>query len=283
MKKFFLREYLFRLGKDFVPPLLVRQFRRFGLAKRGGISFQGPYSTWEKAEHLSKGYDDEEIADRVLSSTLRVKRGEVAFERDSCVFDEIQYSWPVTAGLMWAAARFGGKLSVLDFGGSLGSCYFQNRKFLQGLLSVHWSIVEQSHFVQIGRKYIQDDQLLFYESVQDALLVQKPNVVLLSGVLQYLRDPFVVLSKLINCGATTILIDRTSFHDGERDTLLIQKVGKDIYPASYPLWIFSKSKFVEFLSLSFEVVAEHTCPEGFVNYSGGVFSFNGMLLQRKSS
>lgn len=36
----------------------------------------------------------------MLEATLKVKRGEAVFERDSVLFDEIQYSWPVTAALI---------------------------------------------------------------------------------------------------------------------------------------------------------------------------------------
>ena len=91
-----------------------------------------------------------------------VKRGEAVFERDSVIFDKVQYAWPVTAGLMWVAARNGGRLSVLDFGGSLGSSYFQNREFLAYLPNVRWSVIEQAHFVKAGRKHIQDERLVFY-------------------------------------------------------------------------------------------------------------------------
>ena len=72
----------------------------------------------------------QDILDKVLAATLKVKQGQAVFERDSVLFDEIEYSWPLLAGLMWAAASNGGKLNVLDFGGALGSSYYQNRKFL---------------------------------------------------------------------------------------------------------------------------------------------------------
>ena len=58
-----------------------------------------------------------------------MKRGEAVFESDSVLFDEIKDSWPVTAALMCAAARSNGELYFLDFRWSLGSSYFQNRRF----------------------------------------------------------------------------------------------------------------------------------------------------------
>jgi putative methyltransferase (TIGR04325 family) len=38
----------------------------------------------------------------------------------------------------------------LDFGGSLGSSYFQNKKFLDALRLVEWNVVEQENFVATG-------------------------------------------------------------------------------------------------------------------------------------
>ena len=72
------------------------------------IVFEGNYASWEDATAKCDGYDAEHILTRVLESTLKVKSGDAIFERDSVLFDEIEYSWPLLAGLMWAAARNGG-------------------------------------------------------------------------------------------------------------------------------------------------------------------------------
>jgi putative methyltransferase (TIGR04325 family) len=276
-----LSESLLALAKDCLPPLLVRWLRKHLLLRKGAITFEGPFSTWDNAKDLSSGYDSELILDRVLSATLKVKRGEAQCERDSVVYDKIQYSWPVTAGLMWSAARCGGTLNVLDFGGSLGSSYFQNRRLLEGLESIHWSVVEQPHFVKAGQKFIQDDQLFFYQSIAEAVSVQKPNVALLSSVLQYLSNPYHVLDELSRSGADIVIIDRTPFHDEDKDFFLVQNVDKSIYSASYPSRVFSKIAFMDHLSQSYCPIAECLSPEGFVHYSLGVFSFNTILLKRR--
>lgn len=240
-----LNHQLKSFAKDWLPPVTARQLRslsRFG----GGITFNGPYSTWEDALLHSNGYDDKLILEKVLSATLKVKQGVAIYERDSVLFDEIQYSWPVTAGLMWAAAREGGRLSVLDFGGSLGSSYFQNRKFLEGLPSVRWSVVEQAHFVEVGRLHIQDERLVFYPTIAECVAVEKPNVVLLSSVLQYLEDPYAVLDELVRSGAEIILVDRTSFSIATRNDLIkVQITPKNIYSSRYPIRYFDRKKFID--------------------------------------
>ena len=77
------------------------------------------------------------------------------------VFNEVQYAWPLLAGLLWVAAKHGGRLEVLDFGGSLGSSWFQNRAFLAGLGAVGWNVVEQSATVDVGRREFADETLCF--------------------------------------------------------------------------------------------------------------------------
>jgi putative methyltransferase (TIGR04325 family) len=41
------------------------------------------------------------------------------------------------------------KLSILDFGGALGSSYFQNRNILKNKLNFKWGIVEQEKLCKI--------------------------------------------------------------------------------------------------------------------------------------
>ena len=48
-----------------------------------------------RASNDCKGYDHQDIIDSVFNSALKVKNGEIVYERDSIIYDEIQYSWPV--------------------------------------------------------------------------------------------------------------------------------------------------------------------------------------------
>src|SRR4051812_28170712 len=79
----------------------------------------GNYTTWEEARKQCTGYDDLAIVEKVKSSVLKVKNGEAAYERDSVLFDEIQYSRPLLDAFQQVAAGSSGVLHVIDFGGSL--------------------------------------------------------------------------------------------------------------------------------------------------------------------
>lgn len=233
------------LARDWLPPVIVHWIRQ---NRDNGIYCDGEFDTWEEASAQCTGYNSEVILAKVLDATLKVKRGEAVFERDSVLFDHIEYAWPVLSGLMWATARSSGKLDVLDFGGALGSTYFQNRKFLQSLPDVKWSVVEQVRYVEAGQMHIQDEQLCFYKTITECLRQNKPNVVLLSSVLQYLPYPYVVLSELLSIGADTLIFDRTSFmNETKREIIKIQHVPNSIYRASYPIRFFDEESLCSYV------------------------------------
>lgn len=268
-----------RLVKDWLPPIVLRYLCRL----RGhGNAFKGEFRSWEHAASECSGYDATLILDKVLGATLSVRRGEAAFERDSVLFEEFEYAWLPIAGLMWAAAQNNGKLNVLDFGGALGSSYFQNRAFLDTLTDLKWNVVEQAHYVQEGRSAIQDDRLRFYSSISDCLQENKPNLVMFSSVLQYLSDPNSILNEVLACGAPVLIIDRTPFSNHADEHIVIQKVPKQIYDASYPMRIFSWEKFCAALERHWQIIAIDLSPEGYVETDRGIsFCFKGMLLHSK--
>ena len=247
---------LSRLVNDWLPPVINRSLRKF-VGGGGRVSFEGPFCSWAEAVQRSSGYDSQEILEKVLAATLKVKNGEAACERDSVLFQEVQYSFPVTAALMWAAARNRGHLSVLDFGGSLGSCYFQNKEFLKELVKLQWSVIEQPHFVEAGRKYVQSEQIKFYGNISECLESEDPNIILLSGVLQYLEDPAQALKEILAIGAEIIVIDLTIVNSGFSDILWIQRIPSNIYSAKYPAWSLSKKILNQSLTNSnYQLVSE---------------------------
>jgi len=267
-------------ARDWVPPAILRFFGRH-LGTR--LRFEGEFKSWEEATARCAGYQAGHILAKVLEATLKVKHGEAAYERDSVIFDQIEYAWPLLAGLMWSAARNNGTLSVLDFGGALGSSYFQNRNYLNSLTEVRWSIVEQPHYVDAGRAQLQDDQLRFYTTVDECLAENQPNVVLLSGVLQYLENPSDIMDSLARYGASSVIIDRTPFSSLLEHKLLIQRTPAQIYEASYPMWVFGLEPFMRTLERNWVLISKMPGSDGqFFSANGLAFSFEGMLLEGRA-
>lgn len=263
------------------PPVFIHLVKQLkGERSTGFYGLTGGYHCWEEAMSVCTGYDSEIICKKTKAALLKVKNGEATYERDSVLFDEIQYAWPLLAGLMWVAARCGGRLNMLDFGGSLGSTYFQNRIFLSALPGVRWNIVEQSGHVGIGKAYFEDDNLRFYESIAECLADTQPNAVLLSSVLQYIEHPYTVLDQILELLCDHVIIDRTPFWDGPTDRLCVQTVPPSIYPASYPSWIFSRSQFYLHIHEDWEIMVTFDNPD---RLAGPVdFGYQGMIIARSS-
>ncbi|HWI83123.1 methyltransferase, TIGR04325 family [Ramlibacter sp.] len=265
-------------GKQWLPPVIAGALRGNRL---GRTRFEGPYASWSAAAARSSGYDAAAILDKVLAAVLAVKRGEAVFERDSVLFHSLEYSWPVATALMAAAARAGGQLNVLDYGGSLGSTYFQYRRLHAPLASVRWNVVEQEHFVRSGRQ-LEDGTLRFYETTGDCLRENVPNVVLASSVLQYLQQPAEVISELASAGATYLIVDRTPLTGLSQDVALVQHVDPAIYEASYPMWALSEQLLRDSLEPAYACVTDFQSPEGRLAVGQAVeVEFKGMLFERR--
>jgi|WetSurMetagenome_2_1015567.scaffolds.fasta_scaffold119764_2 putative methyltransferase (TIGR04325 family) len=269
------------LLKTLIPPIIISAFRLFKKPTKTQEMWSGEYTSWSDAQIRCTGYDSEVILEKCMSALLKVKKGEARYERDSVLFDEIQYSWGLLVGLQKAAIENDGKLCVLDFGGSLGSSYFQNKDFLNSLKELQWCIVEQPHFVECGKKYFEDDKLRFYGTIEACLIKHRPNVLLLSGVLQYLEKPYEWIEKFIGLGITYIIIDRASFVEGEKEMLTVQNVPESIYPASYPAWFFNYKHFVQQLIKSYDLILDFE--NGFTSRSvvmGKICSWRGIILKK---
>ncbi|MBI5140226.1 MAG: methyltransferase, TIGR04325 family [Candidatus Vogelbacteria bacterium] len=149
-----------KIIREIIPPIIIRKYR--DLKKQNG--FFGNYDTWKEAANETTGYDTQKILEKVRASIWKVKSGEAAYERDSILFNKVQYAWPVLSCLLYVATKNQDRLNVLDFGGSLGSSYYQNVKFLNHLLELRWNIVEQKKFVEVGRETFENDYLKFYST-----------------------------------------------------------------------------------------------------------------------
>ena len=207
------------------------------------VIYRGDYDSFADAQACSQGYHESAILEKTRETMHRVLRGEFAYERDSVGVEKLDLNFPLLALLSRSAAQNSGRLSVLDFGGALGSTYCQCRKFLSGLPHLEWSIVEQPAHVACGQQEFSNRTLQFYNTIDDCLAVRQPNVLLLSGVLQCLPAPWAVLQNLARDNFQTIILDRTPIIEAERDRLTVETVSPRVYPASYPAWFFSRKSF----------------------------------------
>ena len=228
--------------------------RRLGLLS--SANFRETGMSWSEAQASVSSYANPDILSQVREALGKVRDGEAEYERDGVNFPEVEYSWPVLSALLLAAAQDNGALRVVDFGGSLGTTYFQNRNYLRRLNQVVWQVVEQPNFVEVGKAEFENSQLSFSTILRQSLDEVEPHVVLLSSSLQYVEDPDDALRQAFSSSASHLIIDRTPFHAGEKHLLTIQTVPPSVYPAQYPAWILSRRQLGEIIPKGWQKVSE---------------------------
>ncbi len=224
---------------DFIPSPLLVFYQKYW--KKSG--WFGDYPSWQVAEKDCDGYDSAAITARVVEATRQVRDGNAAFERDSVLFFEEELDKPLLNILGKIRADLDEKpLIVLDFGGALGSTYWQHRRVFDAW-NIRWIVVEQTHFVNIGQAEFENQQLKFAFTIEGACERETPHIALFNSVLQYLETPYTFLEAAEKQSIPSIFIGRTPTFVGQKDRITQQVVPPKIYKASYPSWVFSRNLF----------------------------------------
>ncbi len=84
-------------AKRWLSPLFIGRLKS---ALRHGNYFSGDYPDWATAARHATGYADPSILDTVRAAMRQLRSGSAKYERDSVLFDEIQHSFPLLAGLV---------------------------------------------------------------------------------------------------------------------------------------------------------------------------------------
>lgn len=244
------------LLKDAIPPIALRAFRKF--AHRDVIRFRHGYNSWEEASIASSGYDSVEIIGKVSSAARLVHRGEAVYERDSVLFDEIEYSWPLLSSLLLVAAERG-SLRVIDFGGGLGTTFQQNRRFLKHIENrICWKIVEQRALIEIGSKELSTNHLSFFPTITEAS-AGGVDVFLFGGSICYVANPYDILQETLEAEPSYIIFDRTPITNSATDTFALQLISAPIYKAEYAIRNFNRSNLLRPFERSYELIEEWAC------------------------
>jgi putative methyltransferase (TIGR04325 family) len=239
-----------KILKLLMPSILMILYKKL-IAKK---SFIYGFSDWNSAVVKSTTYNTEDVFKKTLSSARKVRDGLAVYERDSVIFNKIQYDWALLSSLMFIT-NVHNRLNVLDYGGALGTTYRQNKKFFDLLdCKKSWIILEQKRFVDIGKHEFSNNELSFINSLDE--LNDSIDLVLLGSSICYFEKPYGVLANLIKLKPNFILITKTPFSDLDEDNLSIQIIRPSIYNATYPVWTFSKNKFMNYMVSSYNLVEE---------------------------
>ena len=273
-----LKEHL----KLFVPPIMLAAARKIRLLGKPRPDFEGPYSSWEDAVANADGWDAPAILEKTLDRSLKMRDGLIEFQQDTVILDRVVYSEAILAFLAIASAMNGGKIDIVDFGGSLGTNFAQNRRVLRPFIDrgkCTWNVVERPPTADLGRKHFQDENLQFFGNLGElkARLLKIPTSFLFTGSLQCVDEPFSLLNWVIDCGVNLIAFDRLLVSPKAQDEVFVQRPNPEIYyRAAYPVRCFSRSRFLEMMvSKGFVLVEE------FTKSPGAQFDHCGMIFARE--
>ena len=219
--------------------------------------YEGPYDNWNKALNKSIGYKHEVIFNKIKYSATKVQKTGKGYERDSVIFYDKKYDQNFIK-ILKNISKKKNFLSILDFGGSLGSLYFKykskiNNKFV-------WSIIEQKKFVDEGKKNFETNELKFFYDIKRFKKIYKLDILILSSSIQYISNYQKILKELIALNPKYILLLKTPFnYKNQNNEIYIQNVPKKIYKASYPTWVFSYKNFFKHFKENFILINKEKC------------------------
>lgn len=241
--------------------------------------------SWTEVLKACEGYDNAKILEKVKSAAITVKQGGALFERDSVLFYEPDYNPELIQAFDLIAANNDGHLHLIDFGGSLGSVYFQYKDKLAKYKSVKWCVVEQPHFVEFGKKELQSNELKFYYNFQECLSENTIKAMLLSSVISYMQDPYKLLAEIARLNLEFIVIDKTLLTGVASDLICKQEVREPIYEASYPCWLLSKEKLIKFMTVNYDLLREFNpySTKQFIKTAGQEAVFSGLIFKKRSN
>lgn len=158
--------------------------------------------------------------------------------------------------------------NVLDVGGGSGVHYHLLKSQFKKI-NLKWTILETKEMVK-SNKNNHTDELIFISEI-NLVSQDKFDLIFLSGVIQYIPNPYNFLEKVFKINSKSIVITRTSFINNGNEFYRVQKsllsengpgpLPKEIREQNiyYPEYLFSSEKFESFLKksgLNFVVLEE---------------------------
>ena len=218
--------------------LKARIYRAFPHRAR----FVGAWKSFEEAEkavprHKLTGYNHDEMK-------------HVAFDRMSSV---LPWDYPV---LFWLSQILTADSVVLDAGGHMGTKYRAFSPYLELSPPLRWVVYDQPKIIEEGQRLAERDGLKALEFIRDLADAPKANIVLASGLMQYLDQS---LSELLKCmpeRSRYVVLNKVAVRDGERIVTL-----ENFDRALVPYQIRNRTKFfADIDEAGYEIMDQWTVP-----------------------
>jgi putative methyltransferase (TIGR04325 family) len=226
------------------PSLRQRARRHLGpLLRRvipSRLPMKGPYGSHGAALAESTGYDSPLVAQQVEEATLAVLEGRAAYERDGTAFQD-RPDLAIHGVLRQVLTP---RATIADFGGGLGGLYINAPElFPQGCRRL---VIEQPSMVAAGRRLDSAHGLSieFFDG-SDLRAIPTVDLLVLSGVLQYLPEPWPLLDGLLHhLRPASVIVDRTAIRRGASRWYLQTNPGFYQEPVTYPVQVLERRRLL---------------------------------------
>ncbi len=251
------------------------------LIRYNSSMWSGSYPDWDAAARGCRKISLEgqrRAYERALGEVLA---GRALFERDSLLQHQPATSWPLMLALRDLQALGISRPTVLDYGGGLGSVYFQHRRWWTSDRPVTWNVVELPGIAATGRRLTHEPQLHFFDSLDEAIRQQPPDLIVAAGIMPMVPGPEALLDSLAALGAPWVFVDRIPVTKRQGKNLITrQVVPRSIYESESPFWFFDESRFLRMLSSRWEIVGQSLsdCDDP-VWVEGYQYQWRGYLLR----
>ena len=238
---------------DFVPPIVSDLVRRLRTREKLYASFHAARAA------CCDAYEDDSLVSVVYEKILRYK--ESIFRQQPFVCDTASTRTLIAVCL---AARHD-TVSVVDFGGACGTHYFVAKRILASHMNLKWHVVETSKMAARGRA-LEDGNLRFFDDLAVATEgLERVDLLLSSGALQYVPDPYRVLNAFVAARAEHIFLTRLGLSTTGQDVVTIQRSmlssnGPGPLPpgmcdghAQYPITFLRKEKVEQALAAAYSI------------------------------
>lgn len=205
--------------KDFIPPVILKARNKILRTEKDNGIIEEIYDSYQSAQTkcVTRDYQNVELCDMIADKTI--------IFRDSL----IQQPNTLNAINIFLLAAINNirikdsmkSMTILDFGGACGIHFFEIRKFLPEIFHLKWIVVETPQMVLSAKsKKIETKELTFVDSLNNLPTI---DFIYSSGALQYTSKPYKFLENLLKIGVNSILFNRMTFNENDRDLITIQK------------------------------------------------------------
>ena len=229
--------------KKIIPQFILNIFYKY---KYQVTTYTGSYQNWKNAIENSKGWNDNKILKKIIKSTNFCLENNGHYERDGEILSDNKYPTKIVEFLNEVTKE---DEQILDYGGSLGSLYYQIRSKIN-LKNLTWIIFEQKSFFEASKDIKKNKEIYFIDNFYK-LHNFNPSIIIFSSVLQYLENPLKALNEIkindknLDNAVKYIIIDRIILSDADKDQIYVQKNPLKHLNSSYPIRFFSKELFLK--------------------------------------